>query len=274
LVSSLGEPFLNTNFWEIVSAIKKRGVAVGYTTNGLLLNNENIQKTLEKNADVVVVSIESLNKNIYEKIRPGSNIDEVINNLKNLIKAKKEKGRNIPEVRLGFTIQKNNIEELPEIVKFAHVIGVNMVYFTNLISHTPEMVTESPHLLDKAYVKKIFNDTENIAHKLKIKIRLPKIDIKKEDDCYYVKNTLFVDYQGRVFCNSCCRFPQKQYFTVEGGKIIQKELEAPLNLLGDINNEPILKIWNNKNYIKLRKRLASKDCDYPCKNCYFKYEIH
>jgi MoaA/NifB/PqqE/SkfB family radical SAM enzyme len=267
LVSGLGEPFLNPNLWKIVSIIKNYGVSIGYTTNGLLLNKENIKKTLDEKVDIVVVSIESLKKDVYEGIRPGSNLDMVINNLKNLIKHKNERKLKSPEIRIGFTIQKSTINELPEIVKFAHKLGIKVVYFTNLISHTKNLINESPYFIDKDYVKKIFDNTKKTASKLKIKIRLPNINTKKKNDCYYSKNTLFIDYSGQIFCNSCCRSSQKQYFGIEDEKITQKESKAPVNLLGNINNESILKIWNNKNYKELRKNLKKDNPDSPCNTC-------
>jgi radical SAM protein with 4Fe4S-binding SPASM domain len=47
----------------------------------------------------------------------------------------------------------------------------------------------------------------------------------------------------------------------------------PAVILGNINKEPINKIWNNSNYRKLRYE-NRRELNETCRKCYFPYGIH
>ncbi len=96
-----GEPLLNPQFFDMVKYAKDKGLKVITITNGSLLTEENIRKLLESKIDIVFVSIEAAQKDLYESIRRGGNYDKFIENLKRLVKMKKEGGY---QTKFGFAI--------------------------------------------------------------------------------------------------------------------------------------------------------------------------
>ena len=112
-VSGLGEPLLNPDFWKIQKFIKSFGPDVAYTTHGIFLNKENIEKTIKTKTDIVVVSLDSLKRENYQRIRGNVSLDKVINNLENLVKTKNKYRLKYPEIRIGFAFQKALLKKCP-----------------------------------------------------------------------------------------------------------------------------------------------------------------
>lgn len=81
-LNQLGEPLLNDNIVEFVKIAKKKGHTVCLTSNGTKLNSSLSHDLLSSGIDKVVFSFDSIDRNIYEKIRIGSNYERVLNNIR------------------------------------------------------------------------------------------------------------------------------------------------------------------------------------------------
>lgn len=87
-LASRGEPTLNKNLIKFLDYSKNKFLAFKINTNASLLNDELIHKILQCNVQTIVFSIDSAEKNQYEKIRIKSNFDRILNNLQNFTKIK------------------------------------------------------------------------------------------------------------------------------------------------------------------------------------------
>jgi MoaA/NifB/PqqE/SkfB family radical SAM enzyme len=273
LVAGLGEGFLNPNFWQIVRALKKTGVKVGYFTNGVLLNKQNIKKTFAEEVDSVLVSFDSIQKEKFEEIREGANYEEVLNHLKNLLLERKRAKANL-SIGINFAAQKSTIKEMPDVIRFAKEIGLDFVYFSLLIAHRKEFISETLFNYDKKSLKKIFVETEKLAQKLKVPIRLPNIEMTNRGICPHLWREMIVFGNGDV--SPCPHFRQakKYYFIVANKRWVQEETSFPSLIVGNVYQEPILKIWNNGKYGKLRRSFKEGSLTPPCRLCYFRFGFH
>lgn len=274
LVSGLGEPFLNPNFWQIHRMLKREGVRVGFFTNGVLLDNENIKRIFKEKTDSVLISVDSAKKDVYEQIRKGANFEKVIDNIKKLIQEKKKRRSKKPAIGFSFTFQKNTIEEMPDFVEFAKKMGIDFISFAGVIAHRKDKIPESAFWVSEDRTKKIFKDTKERVVELGIPIRLPKAGIDPKRFCEDLWRAMYIFYNGDVCPCPHYRKPKTYYFCVEDGKIIQKETKSPGLVVGNIYQEPILKIWNNKNYQRLRVGMRQNCSQSPCDKCYFRYGVH
>lgn len=84
----LGEPLLYPKIFEAIEYAKDKGILETImATNGYLINNKKLMKILTSGLDFLIFSVDSINPEIYAKIRVGSSLDIVKNNiimLKNL----------------------------------------------------------------------------------------------------------------------------------------------------------------------------------------------
>lgn len=97
-----GESFLNENFIEMVRYAKKKGILeVTSLTNGTLMDETICKDLVDAKMDQIVVSIDGLTKETYEKIRRGANYDEVIKNVQALLRLRGKSRK--PFIRLQYT---------------------------------------------------------------------------------------------------------------------------------------------------------------------------
>jgi radical SAM protein with 4Fe4S-binding SPASM domain len=96
-----------------VKAQKHKKIITQIITNGSLLTEKRIKELEKSENDILVISLDSLSKETYEKVRPGLNYTEVINNIDNVLLSNYKK-----DVFVGFVIQKENFNEIKEFKKY------------------------------------------------------------------------------------------------------------------------------------------------------------
>lgn len=104
-----GEPFLRKDWYEISTEIKNRGIKITYMSNGLLLNDNKIEKLRKIEPKVVSVSIDGAKKETHDGIRQvKGSYEKCIKVISNLKKA----GINTTVIT---SVNKLNFQELPEL---------------------------------------------------------------------------------------------------------------------------------------------------------------
>ncbi len=98
--------------------LKERGIErVGISTNIALLNEERAESLLLSGLDEIILSVDSLKKDVYEAIRVGLEFEEVMENAKRFIKIRNELGSDC-QVWVRMIRQESNKDEWPEYQKF------------------------------------------------------------------------------------------------------------------------------------------------------------
>lgn len=91
VLASRGEPFLHPRFCEMVEYAKTKGIMdIKINTNATKLNEEQARRLLRAEPNLLVFSVDSSNKEEYERIRVGAKFDEVVTNIRNLNRIRKE----------------------------------------------------------------------------------------------------------------------------------------------------------------------------------------
>ncbi len=76
-----GEPLVDPYFFDRIDYMHQNNINTRISTNGALLNEENRNKIATSNISYVVVSVGTLDKEEYKKIRGIDNLETVLNNL-------------------------------------------------------------------------------------------------------------------------------------------------------------------------------------------------
>lgn len=84
-----GEPLLHPHFTDFITAAASRGIRVGMSTNGTLLDDEKAAILLQSNLDMLVVSVDGTDAQTYEKIRGVDSFGTVVANINNFLDRKK-----------------------------------------------------------------------------------------------------------------------------------------------------------------------------------------
>jgi short-subunit dehydrogenase/MoaA/NifB/PqqE/SkfB family radical SAM enzyme len=121
-----GEPLLQPRLVEWVAEAKAAGCETGFLTNGYLLKKETARQLINAGVDWLGISMDGATKEIYEKIRRGSNFEVVCENVANIADLRNDK---IPKTMINFVLMEMNFHEVEEIVRLAHRLGVDQVNF-------------------------------------------------------------------------------------------------------------------------------------------------
>lgn len=112
-----GEPLLDKKLPEKVAILKKGGVkTTSISTNVALLSEKKAADLLESGIDHVILSIDSLVKDVYESIRVRCKFEEVMENAHRFIQLR-NKIRPRTQVFIRMIRQKSNLNEWPEYQK-------------------------------------------------------------------------------------------------------------------------------------------------------------
>jgi MoaA/NifB/PqqE/SkfB family radical SAM enzyme len=131
-----GEPFVIKQYYKIWNIIVNENpqAKIFVITNGTHLD-EQIKNLLNKGNFEISVSVDSLNKERFEKIRKGANFENVMQNLDWFIDYAKRKKRNLS---VSMTIFRENWKDIPEIMSLCNKYDIS-VFFSYL--YIPEKLS-------------------------------------------------------------------------------------------------------------------------------------
>jgi MoaA/NifB/PqqE/SkfB family radical SAM enzyme len=107
------EPTTYRGFVDIVALGKKYKVPmVGMVTNGQLLAPEHLEKLVDLGLDELTLSTHGVARETYERMMRRASFDKFLEVLDQLEAIKKRRGATRPQLRLNYTVNAQNLEEL------------------------------------------------------------------------------------------------------------------------------------------------------------------
>lgn len=76
-----GEPLLHPKIIDFINYAAGKGLTIALSTNATVLNENMSRDLLQSKLDLLIISIDSLNPDIYAKIRGGGNLEPVLKNI-------------------------------------------------------------------------------------------------------------------------------------------------------------------------------------------------
>ncbi|MFH1224998.1 MAG: radical SAM protein [Candidatus Diapherotrites archaeon] len=114
-----GEPLLNPELPEMVGYASSKNLNSIVNTNATLLTRETSRRLINAKLDRLIVSLDSITKENYEKMRRGGNFEEVMQNLAAFAEEKRAARSAKPKLVLQMIETKLNRHEVHEFKKFA-----------------------------------------------------------------------------------------------------------------------------------------------------------
>lgn len=113
-----GEPLIYKPLYEALELAHKLKVNFGFTTNGYLLTKQNVARALQAGLFNINVSIESVNPEVNESVRPRKNgTQQTLDGIENLVAEKRRTGARV-SIIVKTTIMDQNYRYLPELVRY------------------------------------------------------------------------------------------------------------------------------------------------------------
>lgn len=230
-----GEPFLNPLFFKMVEYARRKRIYTATSTNAHFLNDNFARKTVESGLDRIIISLDGLDQESYEKYRTGGSVEKVFEGTRNLVRWKKELKSRTPYIILQFIVFSTNEHQVGELKKVARELGVDKLELKTAQVYNYEdgndLIPSNP---DYARYKK-----ENGKF---------KIDNPLNNHCLRMWRGCVITWDGLVV--PCC-------FDKDGS-----------HRMGDLKINSFDEIWRGKTYDDFRRKLftARSEIDI-CKNC-------
>jgi len=246
-----GEPFMHPRMLDMIRDIKRAGVAVNVTSNGVLVTGEVAGAVTEYGLDELTVSMDGARPETFDGIRRGAGFARVVSNIRDLAALKKEKGSLRPLVRFEFVAMRRNISELPELIGLASSLGVMEVIVVHLQEYgltMGESVTDEPLL-----TRPVFEEAARRAKELGVLLRLPAEtgqecaaplagDLVR--DCLDPWLSPFISVDGEV--RPCC---------------------ISARSMGSLKEKDFWEIWRSREYEDFRAAMKSASPPEECRDC-------
>lgn len=274
-LTARGEPFLNKDIFKIIEYIKRNDLKVIINTNMSNIVTDKLERIVDSGVDIISTSMDGGNKQVYERMCPGADFDIFLNNLIRLNELC-EKSCNKTFLNVSYALSRNNYQYLEETMNLWAELGLNSVSIKLM---EPYEMTNKEQL---DYVlswddKDIFDSIVEQYNRSKIdkyNISLPEKILKFSSYGYDMPlklcplpweslgiNIVSPDLppealKGNAVVNGPCR---KDSFNYSMGNIMENSIEE---------------IWNNKHLVEWRKKLVERRPPPTCAGCHYFPQIH
>lgn len=240
-----GEPFLNKDIFEMIKYCVSKNIVVGITSNGTLINEEISKKIIDSGLDFLGISIDAIDKEFYEELRPGYPFKSLLNNLETLMSVKSKTKADLL-VAMYVVVTEHNKNDLDRFLTFAHQFGFDGFVYQPL-SCKP-IFTES-------YDKDFYNNNVDIlTHRLGEIIDIKKIQSHAEslgiygipaEKCVMRWKDLYITFDGYV--TPCCFIPATP--------------------MGNIFTQDFDEVWNGRKFKEFKQKILEHKLPEQCKDC-------
>lgn len=237
----IGESFMNPDLWGMIREAKSRGVQIGTTTNGTILNHSILQEIFDSGLDWLNFSLDGATKETYERLRPGAVFEKVLANVRRVAHA--SDGRPKPRLAVWFVANRQNIEELPQMVELVKGLGVFRLNTQGL------HYWGHPDWHAKAVEASAIEDLESILLKVKQLCQESGVEFG------------WHNFPEREAPRGC-KWPWKgSYITADGyvTPCCENGSDPDRIRFGNIFEQPFEEIWNSEGYRGFRRQMKSSE---------------
>ena len=266
VLHGVGEPLLNAGLPAMVAYLKGRPSPpqVLFNSNALALTPAIREALVEARLDELRVSIDAAHRLLYARIRGVDGFDQAVEQVAALASRVRSEGRG-PRISLWMTAMRENLSELPELVRLARRMGVGEVYVQRLVFHEHGMARQEQSLFQALRAEEVtyLAHAEALARDLGVALHAsgassPRASLevlagdKPWRQCRRPHTLMYITANGNVL--PCCFSP----FTTRdyAGLILGNAFESSLE-----------EIWQGPAYRDFRAALKSECPPEACDRC-------
>ena len=267
-LQGLGEPMMHPHFFDMVEYATNKGIRVSTNSNLTLLNDRRAERCVTSGLHCLHISIDSPIAETYERIRVRAHFERVVANLERIQAARKRLGSTYPHLRIVMVIMRQNLHELPDIVRFAHRWSMESIFVQHLCHDFGESGLPAQYLPMREFVQGetllgedpqrieyYFGEARKVAQELGIDLRLPHTRMRLHPPgtpgpkrCDWPWRGAYFSYQG--FAMPCCMVSTPD--RINFGKVPEQRAEE---------------LWNSAPYQEFRDQLSSEEPPEICRSC-------
>jgi len=237
-------------------------------TNGTLITSERAQMITDK-FKKIGISVDSPAPDVYKTVRIGSNLPLVTENIRKISDLKSKRGLGIadcPVIYLNFIIIERTYKDLLSMVQFARDVGAQVITLQAPLenSYTDENIfTDEAKTKEYIKLRRVASEQAG-AWGIRIQDRTRNTIMKNMP--HFKDRLEFAEDIVMDRWPVCCRLPWNELYINESGDVTV--CCTSRTVVGNINEQSIVDIWNSAEMQGLRKRIMkgnyAKDCMINC----------
>jgi MoaA/NifB/PqqE/SkfB family radical SAM enzyme len=238
----LGEPLLNKDLPEMIEYAHSREIPeITFTTNGIALKGELLERVAKLPLTEISVSLHSPDPEIHRQIVPGADLNAILANLRRL-----KEISNIG-IKINSVMMKLNYDTVFDMPKLIAENGFDRWDFY-MVRGVTEFAKEQELPRTKEFATKVYEKAKAACEKYGVNI-VEAYPSTWWNECTAPFFDAYVNYKGELA--PCCTLPQ-----------------IGLEPIGDLK-----KAWNGKAMREWRRRLVNNDPPHPlCREICLKYQ--
>jgi MoaA/NifB/PqqE/SkfB family radical SAM enzyme len=264
-LQGLGEPMLNPAFFDMIEHATARGIRVTSNSNLTLLTPSRARRCVSSGLAELSVSLDGATRATYESIRLRGRFDRFVRNLSRLMAARTAAGSATPHVRLVLVLMRQNLAELPALVRLAADHGVDAVLVQRLAHPLDEPTLPGRYIpvrtfIDSAQLRSddeeraiaVFAEAKALAADLGVTLHLPRLRGEPRaagtGRCTWPWDGIYLTARGEML--PCCMVgtPDRASF-------------------GTVSSTPVADVWNAEPARSFRTALAGAAPPRICTSC-------
>jgi radical SAM protein with 4Fe4S-binding SPASM domain len=231
-----GEPFLNPRFLEMVKFADQNKIFTSTSTNAHYLDSQNVKNVLESGLKQLIISMDGITQEVYQKYRVGGTLEKVQKGIELLIAERDKNQKTFPRVILQFLVTGQNEHQIPSLKTWAEKMKVDELQ------------------LKTTQIYEFENGSELIPSDLGYSRYIPtghgkwRLKKKLENKCWRMWQGAVVTWDGQVV--PCC---------------FDKDAD---HVMGELKSQSLIDVWTSKAYHGFRSQLLEDRSQIEiCRNC-------
>ncbi len=285
VLHGIGEPLINHDLPRMIAHLKARGVTVLFNSNATLLSADWARRLIDSGLDELRVSIDGADPATYARIRGAPLLHKIVQNLTNFTRLQRELGAAHPRVSIWMTGMRENIAELPALVRLAARMDVREVYVQRLVYYldraAPSELTEPGRTLFDdfdALADRLIAEAETVAREVGVTLRASgatdprhSLEAGERHRRAHKPTAPRSDPEPRPW--AACRRPWTTAYVTANGNCLPccispfATSDYERLKLGNLLERPFAEIWNDERYQQWRVELLSDQPPKPCQGC-------
>lgn len=201
LSSGIGEPTINPHLAAIVEYVAGRfpQIQMNFFTNGTALNRRGLTDALVYNTAWINVSLNAATRSTWQELCEKDMFERLCSNLKELHRAKRERGAVQPVVYGSMVLTARNVHDLPRMPELCRTLGIDrftgIPFFSLGYDYADRYgAAETFHRCREVY-DRLYEETLREAQTHRVSIELPMPAIRKQIT-FGLETRAFYDFAG------------------------------------------------------------------------------
>ena len=281
VLHGIGEPLMNPELPRFIAHLNERNVHSLFNTNAVLLDQKRGDAVVAAGLDELRVSLDAITPALYDHLRGIDKLPRILDNLRAYMARRIERRALEPKqpvVSFWFVGMRENLHELPDVVRLAIELGVPEVHLQRLVffgdgaslnADVTAIQQQSLHESLEEMQARLITECEALAtlHGLRFSASgatTPGESLHVHGDhpwqgCYRPWTLMYVTATGIAL--PCCIAP---FATTD----------FPSIMLGNVLDQPLADVWNGERYGALREAvLGTAPAPWPCQHCGVKWSL-